>query len=172
MIPLVLSIVIAVVGFPDVPVLAGEPTGLAEFPWGAARDQMALGLVRDKCASSLALDGLQDRKIVCYGYQLESVGPVTLKLEFIDGTFQGYDITVPLRRASELKTAVTAQLGTPTFVSAVGESIGWEWPSGTVAVFTRRCIASEEACLLVSTQRAVDPSWRTRGRDGRARKGP
>jgi len=154
----------------SVSAFAEDPAGFAEFPWGSARRDVVAKLVRDRCSWSVPVkkpqaDTIADT-IACYGYQLDSVGPVVLNLDFIGDALQGYTIIAPARRLAEFRAWVKKQFGEPASVMQLtGEIASWRWPSGTTAIFREHCLTSTEACVSLSGPSArSSPEKRRRAR--------
>jgi hypothetical protein len=146
---------------------AEPPDGFAGLAWGTKRQIVVDKALTDRCRSTLAIPGLDDVKVLCYGYSLDRLGPVLVTVQFVDDTLQGYTVTVPRDLAAPLRASAREQFGAPVLASEVSETVGWEWPTGTVAFLTRRCSSLEEACLTVVTKIGFDPSWKTARRPDR-----
>jgi hypothetical protein len=135
------------------PALA-DPLGFGPFAWGSSRDLVSRQL-GEQCSPRQTLETFRVRRILCYNYRLEGVGPVLLTLEFADGGLQGYRLMVPERLAGALRTLAQRQLGAPMDTWLAGAMLSWDWPSGDGALFDQRCLASEHACLTVRTPKIV-----------------
>jgi hypothetical protein len=148
------------------PAVAQQPSGFGQFAWGTPRDVVA-DTLGDRCSRHMALDTVRGRELLCYGFELEHVGPVVLTLEFADGTLQGYGVTVPHNRAATLRSIANRQFGEAMATALAGGVLSWSWPSGERALFDEHCLAWDDACLIVRTSKivragvdAVDPKRR------------
>jgi len=134
---------------------AETPVGFAGLPWGSAREAISNRLVKDKCGRSQTFQTVRgDTSIACYEYEIESVGPVLLNLEFVDDTLQGYRISVARAHVADFRAWIRRQLGNPADVARFGGEVAtWQWAAGTTAIFTEHCLTTAEACLSVSSPR-------------------
>ena len=87
-------------------------------------------------------------KVFCTEYQLDGITlPVTLGLEFIDDTLEGYILVVPRKEANAFGEALIDKFSDPR---ATGPTRSWMWPSGTGAIYDAPLIGN--ATLVVATK--------------------
>jgi len=112
---LVIGFLLAVLSVPATVHGGTEPTGFAGVPWGAASDD-AMRVAQERCAAAYTVTNTPGSmtKVFCTEYQLDGItAPVTLGLEFIDDTLQGYMLVVPRKEATAFGEALIDKFGNP-----------------------------------------------------------
>ena len=126
---------------------AAEPSGFAGFAWGTPRAviESAMKTGCEFSATHLSITGRP--ALVCSGYrEMDSLGlgPVDVRLEFINDGLQGY--TVAVRRAQEAKLRAVA----PQILQTVSSPRAAILPSGTASHLLDSCLPGF-FCLTVRT---------------------
>jgi hypothetical protein len=127
--------------------VAAEPSGFAGFSWGTARAVIEPAM-KTQCEFSATYLSITDRQaLVCSSYrEMDNLGlgPVDVRLEFINDGLQGY--TVAVRRAQEAKLRTMA----PQLLRAASSTRAGAPPSGTASHMLDRCLPGF-FCLTVRT---------------------
>lgn len=144
--PLRLILLLApLAAFGFVPSAAGESSGFAGFVWGTPRAVIEPAM-KAQCEFSttyLTLGGRQ--ALACSTYhEMDSLGlgPVDVRLEFVNDRLQGYIVSV--RRAQEAKLRAMA----PQILRADSTTHAGAQPSGTATQTLDSCLAGF-FCLTV-----------------------
>ena len=142
---IVLFTLLAVLG--AVSPVSAEPSGFAAFDWGTPRAVIEQTM-KAQCEFSSTLPTVKGRvAVVCSDYRQMSdlgLGPVDVKLDFINDGLQGYTISV--RRAEEAKLrAIAPQMLQPTSSARAGAR-----PSGVASHTLDACLPGF-FCLTVRT---------------------
>jgi hypothetical protein len=129
------------------PPVAAEPSGFATFDWGTPRAVIEQAM-KTQCEFSSTLATVKGRvAVVCSDYRQMSdlgLGPVDVKLDFINDGLQGY--TVAVRRAQEAKLrAIAPQMLQPASPARAGAR-----PSGMASHRLDTCLPGF-FCLTVTT---------------------
>jgi hypothetical protein len=143
--------------------LAQEPTGFAGFAWGTPRVVVDTEFVKERCPWHTTYPTIRGhQRIVCSDYQMSTVGPVYLTLDFVGDVLTGYQVAVPRRLGWALRAAVPDLLATPA-PTLPGKTRG-TWRAN-VDISESQCLPSS-VCLTVATSQAPQPSVRGAGGTG------
>jgi hypothetical protein len=142
---------------------AGEPNGFLNSPWGSSQATVTKSLPTPvRCHR-----GTEATTLICKNYNVGDVPITDLVLFFApNGTLSGYTMLLPHDSYEKLRAAIVDNLGPPGHSSpGLGETVAWEWPSGTAAGLQEQCYSFSVSCFGVWTKALLE--WSTMDEKGR-----
>jgi hypothetical protein len=142
---------------------AGEPNGFLNSPWGSSQATITKSLPTPvRCHR-----GTEATTLVCKNYNVGDIPITDLVLFFApNGTLSGYTMLLPHDSYEKLRAAIVDNLGPPGHSSpGLGETVAWEWRSGTAAGLQEQCYNFSVSCFGVWTKALLE--WSTMHEKGR-----
>jgi hypothetical protein len=152
---------------------AEEPEGFLEWAWGTSSEIMIKQFFVPSCQSS-PKEG--SKAGVCSAYRVGDVQTTLLLWFQPDDGLTGYHMKFKSESYPKMRGAVVERFGPPTSestkeyttrggLSSSGETLYWQWPSGTRAFLSQTCGRLGESCLNVTTKPLEE--WRLKDEEAK-----
>jgi hypothetical protein len=130
-----------------------EPKGFLDSPWGTSQETMAKRL-----PTTVQCQRHTDKSMGCKNYYVGDISITDLVLSFApSGALSGYTMILPHDSYQKIRATIIEKLGQPTHSTpGLGETVAWEWPSGTTAGLQERCNSFSVSCFGVWTRALMD----------------
>src|SRR5262245_14938222 len=135
---------------------AGEPRGFEAVPFGTPRVALVVDeAFRAHChpaPETLTTIRTEAWRVTCPTYDLSHFGPLRVAFLFDDGDrLAGYVVYIPQEHQRQMRAKLESLYGSPSRELERGQTLLWDWPSGTEASLTIFCLGSD-GCLTVKTK--------------------
>ena len=136
--------------------IAGEPKGFEAVPFGTPRSALVVDQsFRARCQpapETRAAMRVESWRVTCPSYDLKNFGPRRVAFLFDDGDrLAGYVVYIPQGSQGQMRSELESLYGAPSRELERGQTLVWDWPSGTEASLTVFCLGAD-GCLTVKAK--------------------